>query len=228
MISIVHRLREKQRLNSLVLFSVTTFLCVTLVFLRMYFTSHVTFGFLIWNIFLAIIPYCISTLLVLYDDRIKKRWMLVLPVIAWLLFFPNAPYILTDLFHLRQRPDVPFWYDFALVLFFVWNGLMLGYASLIDIQVTVTKKFNGWIGWTLALSSLVLASYGIYLGRYLRRNSWDVVSSPTNLFADIVSQLTHPLAHQRTFGVTIVFSLFLVLGYLLLLQVAKTFRVTEK
>ena len=154
--------------------------------------------------------------------------MLAVPVGAWLLFFPNAPYILTDLFHLRQRPDVPLWYDLALVLFFVWNGLMLGYASLIDIQTLITKKFNRWIGWAIALSSLVLASYGIYLGRYLRKNSWDVISSPTDLFVDIISQLAHPFSHQRTFGVTIIFSVFLVLGYLLLHQVAKTFRFNEK
>jgi uncharacterized membrane protein len=228
MTSIIQHLKEKQRLNSLVLFTITTALCITLVVLRIHFTSHITFIFLIWNIFLALIPYGISTLLVLYHDRIKSKWLLIIPVVAWLLFFPNAPYILTDLFHLRRRPDVPFWYDLALVLFFVWNGLMLGYASVMDIQSIITNKFNVWIGWAIALSSLVLGSYGIYLGRYLRWNTWDIISSPTGLFLDIIGHFTDPLAHQRTFGVTLIFSLFLILGYLLLLQIGKAFRVVEK
>jgi uncharacterized membrane protein len=226
--SIIQRLKEKQRLNTLILFSITTILCVTLVGLRIHFTSHIIFIFLVWNIFLALIPYSISTLLVLYGDLIKSKWLLIIAVIAWLLFFPNAPYILTDLFHLHRRPDVPFWYDLALILFFAWNGLMLGYASVMDIQFIITKKFNAWTGWTIALSSLVLGSYGIYLGRYLRWNTWDIVSSPTGLFLDVVSHFTDPLSHQRTFGVTLIFSVFLILGYLLLRQIGKTFATTQK
>jgi uncharacterized membrane protein len=228
MASIIQRLKEKQRLHALILFGITTALCVMLVVLRMHFTSHITFVFLIWNIFLAVIPYSISTLLVLYHDKVKNRWLLMIPLVAWLSFFPNAPYILTDLFHLRQRPDVPFWYDLALVLFFAWNGLMLGYASVMDIQTIVTRHFSKLAGWGIALSSLILGSYGIYLGRYLRWNTWDIISSPTNLFLDIVNHFTHPFAHQRTFGVTIIFSLFLVLGYLLLLQIGTAFRPVEE
>ena len=221
-------LKEKQRLNALLLFIITTALCVTLVVLRIHFTAHITFIFLIWNIFLALIPYCISTLLVLYHERLTSRWFLVLPMLAWLLFFPNAPYILTDLLHLRQRPDVPFWYDLALILFFVWNGLMLGYASLMDIQSIITKKFNRWIGWIAALSSLILGSFGIYLGRYLRWNSWDIVSSPSDLFRDITKQFSDPLTNPRPFGVTIIFSVFLILGYLLLVQIVTTSKAAEK
>lgn len=126
MIHFFRLLKQKNRLNVLVLFFLTTALCVTLVVLRVRYTSKITFVFLVWNIFLALIPYAISTIVVLYHERIRNRWLLVIPFLAWLCFFPNAPYILTDLFHLKPRTGVPFWFDLALILFFAWNGLMLG------------------------------------------------------------------------------------------------------
>ena len=217
-------LREKNRLHILLLFCLTTVLCVALVAVRVHFTSKVTFVFLVWNIFLALIPYAISTLLVLFHHKIRNRIMLVFPFLAWLCFFPNAPYILTDLFHLKQRTGVPYWFDLALILFFAWNGLMLGYASLMDIQSVLTERFSKLLGWAIATGSLVLASFGIYLGRYLRWNSWDVVSSPLSLLSDILEMVANPSQHPRTYGVTIIFSAFLLLGYLLIAQFANAYR----
>jgi uncharacterized membrane protein len=217
-------LKQKNRLNLLVLFFLTTALCITLVVLRVRYTSRITFVFLLWNIFLALIPYAISTLLILYNERIRNRWFLLAPFAAWLCFFPNAPYILTDLFHLKQRTGVPFWYDLALILFFAWNGLMLGYASLLDMQSVVTRHFNRGAGWLVAIGSLVLGSFGIYLGRYLRWNSWDVLSSPRGLLRDIYVRVLDPMDHPQTYGVTLIFSLFLVVGYLLIFQLTQTHR----
>lgn len=219
-------LREKNRLYILLVFSLTTALCITLVAFRVRYTAKVTFVFLVWNIVLALIPYLISTILTLYHDRFKSSWWLAAPFAVWLCFFPNAPYILTDLFHLKTRPDAPLWYDLALILFFAWNGLMLGYASLLDMQAILTSRFNAWMGWVVAITSLILAGFGIYLGRYLRWNSWDVVSSPDNLVDDIVSRIVNPMAHPQTYGVTILFSVFLVCGYLLITQFSRVYAKT--
>lgn len=220
------RLKERNRLNMLILFFITTALCISLVAFRVHYTSKVTFIFLLWNIFLALIPYGVSTLLVLYHDKIGNRWLLALPFLFWLCFFPNAPYILTDLFHLKPRTGVPYWYDLALILFFAWNGLMLGYASLMDMQAVLTRHFNTWVGWVMAIGSLVLGSFGIYLGRYLRWNSWDVVSSPEGLLRDIAVRVLDPMDHPQTYGVTVVFSAFLVMGYLLIFQFTHAYRQT--
>jgi uncharacterized membrane protein len=103
---------------------------------------------------------------------------------------------------------------------------MLGYASLLDIQSVFTQHFNKWIGWSISISSLVLGSFGIYLGRYLRWNSWDVVSSPQGLLHDIAVRIMDPVGHPQTYGVTLIFSLFLVLGYLLLFQFSNAYRQT--
>lgn len=222
MLTLIWKLKEKNRLTPLFLFTITTAICVAMVAVRMHYTSKITFVFLVWNIFLALIPYGISTLLVMYHERIRNRWLLLFPFVFWLSFFPNAPYILTDLFHLKQRAGVPFWYDLSLILFFAWNGLMLGYASLLDIQYVLTKRFTSWIGWIVTLGSLMLGAFGIYLGRYLRWNSWDILSSPGGLFADIADRLIDPRAYPQTYGVTIIFSVFLVLGYLMLVQFSRT------
>lgn len=216
------RLKEHNRLSILAIFSLTTILCVTLVALRVQYTTRITFVFLVWNIFLALIPYIISTLLVLYHRHLGTFSLLVL-FAAWLAFLPNAPYILTDLFHLRPRPGVPYWYDLALILFFAWNGLMLGYASIMDIQSVFAARFRPWIGWCVAVGTLLLSGFGIYLGRYLRWNSWDIISSPKSLLHDITQRILHPLEHPHTYGVTIIFAAFLVLGYVLLVQFAHVY-----
>jgi len=217
------RLKETNRMPILGIFSLTTALCLLLVGLRVHVTAKVTFVFLVWNLFLALIPYLVSTLLVVYHQRIRNTALIILPLLIWLCFFPNAPYILTDLFHLKQRPGVPYWYDLALILFFAWNGLMVGYASLFDIQSVLSQRFNATIGWLAALASLALAGFGIYLGRYLRWNSWDVISSPEPLIRDISNRIVDPMSYPHTYGVTIIFSAFLVLGYVLLFQFSRVY-----
>lgn len=202
----------RQRLNLILLLGASLALSVVLIAFRVFFTQQITFAFLLWNLFLAFIPFGLSTMLGLSAGRLKAR--VLLPVgLVWLLFFPNAPYILTDLFHLERRVSIPYWYDLALILSCAWNGLMLAYASLIDMQTLVARRLGTGAGWAFATVALLLSSFGIYLGRYLRFNSWDVVTNPLTLFFDIVSRLLHPFSHPSTWGVTLLYGVFLVLGY---------------
>ena len=187
-------------------------LSILLIAGRVVITGRLSFLFLIWNLFLAVLPFGISTMLCTARGPLRARVLLPAGV-AWLLFFPNAPYILTDLFHLDTRPGVPLWYDLALILSCAWNGLMLAYASLSDMQRLVQQRLGFWVGWGFATVALVLSSFGIYLGRYLRFNSWDVLSNPLTLFYDIVDRLLHPFSFPGTWGVTLIFGLFLLLGY---------------
>ena len=187
-------------------------LSVLLIAGRVALTGRLSFLFLIWNLFLAVIPFGISTMLGAARGPLRARVLLPAGA-AWLLFFPNAPYILTDLFHLDSRPGVPLWYDLALILSCAWNGLMLAYASLADMQQLVQQRLGAGIGWAFATVALLLSSFGIYLGRYLRFNSWDVLTNPLTLFYDIVDRLLHPFSFPGTWGVTLVFGLFLLLGY---------------
>ena len=187
-------------------------LSILLVVGRVMMTGRGLFLFLVWNLFLAVIPFALSTLLGTAKGPLRAR--LLVPVgAAWLLFFPNAPYILTDLFHLERRAGVPLWYDLALILSCAWNGLMLAYASLADMQRLVQLRLGPAAGWAFATLALLLSSFGIYLGRYLRFNSWDVLANPLTLFFDIVNRILHPFSFPGTWGVTLVFGLFLLVGY---------------
>jgi uncharacterized membrane protein len=138
----------------------------------------------------------------------------------WLLFLPNAPYILTDLIHLAPRPHVPLWFILALLLSCAGTGAMLGYLSILDVHAVVEEKFSKTTGWAVAISSLLLCAFGIYLGRFLRWNSWDALANPLQLLRSIVRQFIDPSVHPHPLGVTVVFGLGLILGYLALRVVA--------
>jgi uncharacterized membrane protein len=93
----------------------------------------------------------------------------------WLLFLPNAPYIITDMVHLYQRPPVPYWYDMLLVLLSALNGLIIGFVSISQIE-TIVKKYTTSMNLNILRVLIILAmSYGVYVGRYLRFNSWDAI-----------------------------------------------------
>jgi uncharacterized membrane protein len=202
----------RQRLSLLLLLGASLTLSVVLITLRVFLTHQLTFVFLLWNLFLALIPFGLSTLLGLSAGRLQAR--VLLPVGAvWLLFFPNAPYILTDLFHLEPRAGVPYWFDLALLLSAAWNGLMLAYASLTDMQALVARRLGWGAGWVFATIALLLSSFGVYLGRYLRFNSWDILTNPLALFYDILNRILHPMAFSGTWGVTLLYGVFLLLGY---------------
>ena len=204
----------KNRNNQIgVLLSCLTGLAITLLIFRFYWSDSLTYWSLSWNLFLACVPLLISKTIRANEKRLTT--VALIPAIGlWLLFFPNAPYILTDLFHLETRGGMPKWFDLLMVLTFAWTGLILGFASLMDIQQVVTNRYSRFTGWTISILSIIMGSFGIYLGRYLRWNSWDIVTSPESLVRDIYHIVINPVGHPRTVGMTLVFSAFLILVYM--------------
>jgi uncharacterized membrane protein len=187
--------------------------CTGMIAVRMERTGSRYYSFLIWNLFLGGIPLVASSCLRVASGLRLNRIIQTALFGLWLLFLPNAPYILTDLLHLTAQSSAPTWYDLALLLSCSGTGLLLGYLSLIDIHGLVARKFSPAIGWTVAVSSLLLSGFAIYLGRFLRWNSWDVLTRPGIVF-DIADGLLHPAAHVRTLGVTFIFGIILALGYI--------------
>ncbi len=201
-----------QRLRLVFLLAASVVLSILLVAGRVLLTGRLTFAFLLWNLVLAAIPFVLSAALSLATQAPPAR--LLLPVgAAWLLFFPNALYILTDLFHFQQRPGAPFWYDLALIVSCAGNGLLLAYTSLADMQQLVQRRLGTAAGWAFATLALLLSSFGIYLGSYLRFRSWNVLANPLTLFFDIVNRVLHPFSFPGTWGVTMIFGVFLLVGY---------------
>ena len=208
-------LRSKLPLLSALLLS--SGLSVTMWIARVVYTQHVSFFGLNWNLLLAWIPLCFALTAWLLVQRNAFFPLVLLLLAGWLLFLPNAAYIVTDLVHLYPRKEAPFWYDALLVFSFAWNGLILGMTSVWIVQSLVERWWGALAGWLLAGGALFASSFGIYLGRFLRWNSWDLFLEPHNLLSDIFSILRNPLDHPRTLGVTLLLS-----GLLLVIYVTMT------
>ena len=225
----IHLFRDKRQFQLFLLLSLSTIYCFALVGMRLHHlkfdfsqiqSTHdlaklrgtTTFLFLIWNLFLAWIPYFIALALESAFQWSKSKWLALLMLISWLLFFPNAPYILTDLLHLKSRHPVPFWYDLMLFISFAWTGLLLGLLSLYEVQLFSKRRLDSTVSWILITSAIFLCSFGIYLGRCLRWNSWNILTNPLSLCQDILLSLTDSMAIK----ITLVFSGFLMIVYLTL------------
>jgi uncharacterized membrane protein len=178
------------------------------------------YGFLLWNLLLAYIPYRISHYLSISFGQkrtFEKVWptsvIWFLGFAAWLLFFPNAPYIITDFLHLAARHGIPIWYDAALLFAAASTGLWIGYLSLWQMEKLWRQKVRFVPAPLFVAAVLLLCGFGIYLGRFLRFNSWDVLTHPFGLLQVIVSRLLMPWQHGRTWGTTVVFALVSWVAY---------------
>ncbi|NJO88137.1 MAG: DUF1361 domain-containing protein [Chloroflexia bacterium] len=163
--------KQHGKLNEIKFLAFTSIFCFTFSAFRLIYTGSKLFFFLNWNLFLAFIPWIFSSLLIIYPSLQQRKILAFWVLIIWLLFFPNAPYILTDLFHLKRNLVMPIWFDLLLILSFAWVGLMYGFISLWNIEKVLHRFIKKrWVTF-ISTSLLFVGSFGIYLGRYLRWNS---------------------------------------------------------
>ncbi|MGI9583757.1 DUF1361 domain-containing protein [Chryseobacterium sp. RRHN12] len=195
---------------SMLLILMTVF-CFSLSVFRYCISDTKVFLFLNWNLFLAWIPLLLSSLILAFT--IRSKISLAFIIIVWILFFPNSPYILTDLFHLRARNGIPIWYDLIVILSYAWTGLICGFISLNDIEQRLSDYAGRNFISGLILFFLFMSSFGVYLGRFLRWNSWDVLNNPFGLFSDIVVRFIYPMEYTKTWGVTVLMGIMLNFMY---------------
>ncbi len=176
---------------------------------------------LLWNLFLAAIPLVWSAAFVAALARKQRIWAAI-SFVLWLLFLPNAPYLLTDVMHLAPRPPVPFWYVLAMLLSCAATGTLLGYLSLMEVQAAIEDSFGPFVGWLVALGALMGCGFGIYLGRFLRWNSWDALTHPLQFARVTVGQFLDPGGQPHPVAVTLVYGGGLVIGYVALRVLAAT------
>ena len=211
-------LRLYRQLAIIASLGLATALCLGLLALRM--AHSASFGYIgfAWNLFLAWLPMlCALMAYNLFKERSGLSWIVVAGcAMVWLLFFPNAPYLMTDIVHLEPRPGVPFWFDLILVMAFAWTGFFLGLVSLYLMQGLVRKMAGGVASWVFALGALSLTGFGIYVGRFLRWNSWDVFFNPRSMLHNVAEWVRDPMMHLRIFGFSFLFSLFIISAYLML------------
>lgn len=181
----------------------------------LYSGSWLIYRNLVWNLVLAWVPYAFSMLAAGLFLAFSRHWWLVIPPAAvWLAFFPNAPYILTDFFHLAVRPGVPLWYDVLLLAAFSWTGVFLAIASLRTMQIITAAYLGKIASWFFVFLALSLSGLGIYLGRFGRWNSWDLLLNPESIMAEVASSVLEPLENLRFFGFTVLITIFLLICYL--------------
>ena len=193
--------------------------CTALLVARWVAGGLLAYGFLAWNLLLAGLPFAFALLAHLAHESAAPGWLRTPAVAAslglWLVFFPNAPYLVTDLAHLRaQRPGAPLWYDAALFGAFLATGVTAGLASLLLVHGMVARRLGRLAGWSVIVLASLLGGFGIYLGRFVRLNSWDVVAAPERLLGALLDPLLQPGAHERTLVVTLLYAGFILLGYL--------------
>jgi uncharacterized membrane protein len=192
----------------------SSLLCAAMVFARVWHTASLGFAFLLWNLFLAWIPLVSAAALYDRNRRGTATWKLLCLGAFWLLFYPNAPYILTDLIHLVEHPAGLVWFDLLLIASTAWTGLLLGFVSLAMVQSVIRSRVGSLSSWAFVALVSGLGAFGICLGRFERWNSWDVVTRPHTLFSDVLDKLVDPFAHAQTVAVTLVLGAFLMVSYL--------------
>lgn len=185
---------NKYRLMMFLLLAGASVFSIAIWRVRAEFSDSERYGFLIWNLFLAWIPFVISY--ITYILTIRRKWIyFFIPVAAflWLIFFPNAPYLLTDFQHLANvHGNLPVWYDVIMLIWFAFTGLLLGIVSLFLMQEIVRREFGNWAGWAFVIGVAGLSSAGVYMGRFLRWNSWDILSDPTGIAVYSFTRLQDP------------------------------------
>lgn len=180
-------------------------LAVALLFARMAFTGSTLFFVLGWNLFLAWVPLGLALCL----ERASRPGVRLGLFAAWLAFFPNAPYLVTDFIHLHHRAPVPLWYDVAFFATLALAGLFVGLASLEVVHRVLRRHTSSRVSWGVLLIISALSGYAIYLGRFLRWNSWDLLTRPLGVLGSLASDVTQ----VRPWGVSAVFGAMVFVSY---------------
>ena len=207
---------------------------------RLYYGGTWGYRSLPWDLFLAWLPVPLASAMAWCHARERTPWpVTLLLAFTWLLFFPNAPYLVTQFMHLHAsygtfegplpeallrfspRGRIPLWFDVLMLSTFAWAGLLLGFLSLHLVHRAAARSAGRAAGWAVTVVGLTLCAFGISLGRFERWNSWDVVFQPAPLLADVAARVFQPWSHPRTSAVTFGFAAFLLLAYLSLLALIR-------
>lgn len=208
------------RFKTISLLTIAIGLSIVLLMIRMKLTHSFFYLFLVWNLFLAVIPFAITT----YLASVPKlnKYAMFLWFGTWLLFLPNAPYIITDLLHLRISATSLLWLDVLVINAFALTGLILFYYSLLEMKTILTQYLNDKKLRLLLIAIPFISGFGVYLGRFLRYNSWEILSNPKYLFVDILNIAIQPFENKEAWLFTILFGAFLAIGFWMFNQILKT------
>ncbi len=208
---------------------VSSLVSCALLTIRISVTGSVRLSFLVWNLFLAWLPLVLAFWLMTQNKNKKvPTYKEIVIWLLWLGFLPNSFYLISDFIHLQSSGEVGLLYDTAMISSFVLNGLLLGYISLIIVHARMKAYFGSRAAYIVAQAVLLLSAFAIYLGRYLRWNTWDIVLNPLGLAFDVSERIINPGNYIYTFVVTGVFYVLLGSLYAVIYSLAQTFTSVNK
>lgn len=215
----LHRFLNVHSFYSLLL---ATLLTCTLFSVRVYLTGKWLYDLILLNLFLAWVPYGFSLLIAaLHLHAPQRRWWLPMLGVLWLLFLPNAPYVVSDLIHLTdllnwpERKPIPLWYDISLFAIYIWVGMFLGLTSLNTIQAIIKRLYGQAISWLFVLMVTGLCGVGIFIGRWLQWNSWDMLLRPHTVLSEFWNAIRYPTGFLPPYLMVVVYALLIFMCYIM-------------
>ncbi|HEV8504612.1 MAG TPA: DUF1361 domain-containing protein [Chitinophagaceae bacterium] len=203
---------------------IATGFSLSLLAIRIINTGRLSYGFLAWNLFLAYVPYFISEGLGKRPQISASRIKLMLLVFAWILFMPNSFYILTDLFHLNNMSKGDSWYDLTLILSFAWNGVLFGLLSIHKMETLLENIKGKFIAGFIICVVMWLNAFGVYIGRFLRFNSWDILINPFSLVSEIGEIIFNPYDYRYVWAMSFCFAFFMAILYYTTKRLSDVFK----
>jgi len=204
-----------RRISVVASLAALTFFVLSMIIGRVFYTRTFEHAGIAWNLVLAWVPFVLA-LVVYVRSRSMSRPALVALAGVWLLFFPNAPYIVTDLKHIGDAGRIPVLYDVLFLSAAAWTGLLLGLTSLFLVHAVARRMLGAVSAWGLVVGVLAASSFGIYLGRVQRWNSWDVFIRPEALLGQIAEGF-----HAAPLALTVLLTSFLLASYLVFYSLAR-------
>ena len=189
----------------------SSLLALFMLFARFAWTHGIDYGFLIWNLVLAWVPLGAATIVRATHRRAPSLGALAF--VVWLAFLPNAPYLVTDFIHLRWRDGAPLWFDALMLATFAWTGVSLGVVSLRIIVSVVCERAGTPTAIAFVAATSFLTGFGIYLGRFIRLNSWDVIFRPLAVLGTIARPVAHPIANIHVWIASTMFAAFFLVVF---------------
>jgi len=186
------------------MFTLFTVITIVTLFVRNAIAGNTIHNSLLWNLFLGFVPLLIAAGIVFIQDKLNNFWLFVAGGV-WLLFYPNAPYIISDFIHVRSDQPAVAVYDTLIIFLFAMLSFYYGLYSMKMAWVVLVKRFSRNIANAIIVFSLVMASLGLYLGRVIRLNSWDLFTKPLGIFKEIWASLFPVADHWQAYAMIFLF-----------------------
>ena len=178
---------------------------------RVVYTGSLTYSHVLWNLLLAWVPVLLGWIAT--RPNRTPPWIRIGAAVTWLIFLPNAPYLITDLIHLRPSGQIPLLYDGLLLFSLGLSGLAIGLTTVYWMEQAVAGQFGRWARWIFSLGALGLAGCGVYVGRFLRWNSWDLILRPVEVARELAQYALHPFVNWRAWALVALFTLLFASVY---------------